>query len=178
MSLLLQPNSATLPWEQQHRFPPIIPTYLLAVVNVLMFSLQAARRRCWQTLRVVRVSRRSRSPVSHFAPPCDAARSRNTCSRFRGRRRRDRDLDEMGGGTSRPRPRIDARNVETARTWRESDVKQHDPDCRFRNAAMRYRPDQSILASGIGGLHRGGRLLLRKALDPRSHLINHRPYLW
>lgn len=111
MSLQLQPNSATLPWEQQHRFPPIIPTYLLAVVNVLMFSLQAARRRCWQTLRVVRASRRSRSPVSHFAPPCDRG---TRAPDFRGRRKLDRDLDEMGGGTSRPRPRIDARNVETA----------------------------------------------------------------
>jgi hypothetical protein len=35
---------------------------------------------------------------------------------FRGRRELDRDLDEMRGGTSRPRPRIDARNVETAQT--------------------------------------------------------------
>jgi len=61
---------------------------------------------------------------------------------FRGRRKLDLIL---------MRPRIDARNVETAQTWRTSDIKQHDLDCRFRKTVMRYRPDRSISASGIGG---------------------------
>src|SRR6266568_3210579 len=50
---------------------------------------------------------------------------------FRGRRKLDLIL---------MRPRIDARNVETAQTWPTSDIKQHDLDCRFRKTVMRYRP--------------------------------------
>lgn len=235
MSLQLQPNSATLPWGQQHRFPPIIPTYLLAVAIDLVFSLQAAGRRCWQILRVLRVGRRvarvlvlarrnpqvaivnaAESPITEpgldelvvravrkglpsatrrrvdistvryglpWKRPRASDRSHNLSSvmevshqiaelvgpgptrattltrrislrdatrhdrgtpapDFRGRRKLDRDLDAAADRR---------RNVETAQTWRASDIKQHDLDCRSRKTVMRYRPDRSILASGIGG---------------------------
>jgi hypothetical protein len=51
-------NSLTLLLGEAKKFSPMVSVYVLSVVNDLVFSLQAARQRRWQTLRVVRVGRR------------------------------------------------------------------------------------------------------------------------
>ena len=53
MCLPLLLNSATLPLGKGERFPLMVPLYVIAVTNDPVFSLQAARQRRWQKLRVL-----------------------------------------------------------------------------------------------------------------------------